>query len=286
MSYVSHMPIHLLSLQNVNQEKISTVLSTKSPFSYDIRATVLPGPKPEEPVMICHHGYGADYSIIYVLRTIPAITDHLVGFNLPDYSLFERDYDPAKSTFGSIEELLPALYVWKKMIIDAGVHALTLYGFSAGGGVVVNAIGVLNGNRYDSHLNRIGIGETEKKVMLEAIQKGLIILECPLKSIQEILDLRGFSHEFEVIEKRYRANELRPIDNIKYLSGLSLNVMLYFVKNDEVLSNRDDALYIETLQKVNPKGKNWILSGHEGGHVSYHPTLWKTYEEVIRKKGL
>lgn len=284
MSYVSHMPIHLISLETINKDNVSKVLSTKSPFSYDLRASLLPGPKPEEPVMICHHGYGADYSIIYVLRTIPAITDHLVGFNLPDYSLFERDYDPAKSTFGSIEELLPALYVWKKIIIDAGVQSLTLYGFSAGGGVVVNGIGILNGNRYDTQLKGIGIGEKEKKVMLEAIQKGLVILECPLKSIQEIIDLLGSSYEFETIEKKYRENELRPIDNLKHLSGLSLNVMLYFVKNDEVLSNRDDAMYIERLQKVNSKGKNWILSGNEGGHVSYHPTLWKTYEEVVRKK--
>ncbi len=109
---------------------------------------------------------------------------------------------------------------------------ICFHGFSAGGGAVVNAIAVLNGTAYDSELRKIGVGAEEKKRLLFAIQRGIVVLDTPLKSVEEIMDFRGSSEEFEILANKYREHGFRPIDSLKMLKGLSLNILLYFDKVD------------------------------------------------------
>lgn len=138
----------------------------------------------------------------------------LVSFNFPEYDIKEeREYDYRQATFGTIAELLPALYVLKQIVIDQGIASIDLYGFSAGGGALINVIGVLNTSTYDTELKKIGIHTLEKEKLLSAIQKGIIVLDTPLKSIEEIIDHRGSTPEFEYLAKNYRDNNLRPIDS-------------------------------------------------------------------------
>jgi hypothetical protein len=78
-------------------------------------------------------------------------------------------------------------------VIDQRLDAIDLYGFSAGGGAVINLIALLNTKTYDAELKKIGIDKKEKKKLLEAIQMGFILLDAPLKSVEEIMDFRGSS---------------------------------------------------------------------------------------------
>ncbi|MBS0625512.1 MAG: hypothetical protein JSS32_05630 [Verrucomicrobia bacterium] len=244
------------------------------PFQYDLHLTTLPGGNRR--TMICLHGYGDSYQIAEVLRDLynPDVT--LVGFNFPEHDIKEgRAYDPKKASFGSIDELLPLFYVMKKVVLDQGLDSVDLYGFSAGGGAVVNAIGVLNRTAYDAELKKLGIGKVEKARLLTAIQRGIVVLDTPLKSVEEIIDFRGASEELEILAQKYRDCDARPIDALKRLEGLSLNILLHFQKEDEILSNRDDELYIERLKAYQKKVK--VIIADEGGHMAPHYELWKEY---------
>ena len=52
---------------------------------------------------------------------------------------------------------------------------------------------------------------------------------------------------------------------------------------DEVLSNRDDALFVVRLSQVNGTG-NTSLSVGQGGHAQPHLALWETYERLFNAK--
>lgn len=235
------------------------------PFDYDLHLTIAPGKG--ERTMVCFHGYGCNYEIASLVR--PSIDATLVSFNFPDHDL---DEGKKGCYFGTIDELLPPLYVLKEIVLDRGLDSVDLYGFSAGGGALINVIGVLNSSIYDAELAKIGIELEEKKKLLSAIQRGRVILDVPLKSIEEIVDFRGSSEEFDHLGKNYRENRLRPIDSLERLRGLSLKMILHFQKKDEVLSNRDDALFIERLKEIQPEVV--VIIGDDGGHNAYHRSLW------------
>lgn len=247
-----------------------------TPFDYDLHLTSLAGKGKR--TMICFHGYGANYEIIHYLKKYVDAT--VIGFNFPDHDIGDREYSAEEMTFGTIDELLPALYVMKKSVLDQNLEAVDLYGFSAGGAVAVNVIGVLNTTEYDERLKEIGIGAAEKKRLIAAIQRGLVILDAPLKSMEEIIDLRGSSKEFERLAKNYRENGFRPLDSLEKWKGLSIRVLLYFGANDEVLSNRDDQLYIEKIREANAGGKVTVVIGEDGGHSAVHHALWKAYKNI------
>lgn len=251
---------------------------TEPPFDYDLHLFSLPGSNAR--TMICFHGYGDSYRIAETLKNLYQPKATLVSFNFPEHDLKEgKKYDPKTASFGTINELLPALYVMKKIVVDQGLKSIDLYGFSAGGGAVVNAIAVLNGTAYDSELQKIGIGTEEKKKLLSAIQQGIVILDAPLKSVEEIMDFRGSSEEFEILAKKYRTHGFRPIDSLQMLKGLSLNILLYFDQKDEVLSNRDDLFYIQRLKDAQPSERLTVIIGDEGGHMAPHFSLWDAYSK-------
>lgn len=245
------------------------VSTADSGFKYDLHLTYTCGDSPE--VMVLAHGMGGNYRIA---RRVPA-TKTLVSFNFPDHDYGNRPWTALESTFGTIDELLPLIYVINKCVVTDGQQKVDLYGFSAGGGAIINAIAVLNSGRYEDRLREIGVGKKEKDKMLQAIQKGVIILDTPLKSIQEIVDFRGSNEEFAIFEKRYQENEMEPIEALKYFKGLTLNVVVHFQDPDEVLSNRDDELFFDRLRMYNPDGVNTLFIGTDNGHRIPHPTLWK-----------
>ena len=253
--------------------------TVEHPFDYDLHLFSLSGN--HQRTMICFHGYGDSYQIAKTLKDLYRPKATLVSFNFPEHDLEQEEkYDPKTASFGTIDELLPALYVMKKIVLDQNLESIDLYGFSAGGGALVNAIAVLNTTIYDAELKRIGIGAKEKKRLLSAIQRGIVVLDAPLKSIEEIMDFRGVTEEFEILAKKYRDHDLRPIDSLRMLKGLSLTILLHFQKNDEILSNRDDQIYIKRLKTIQKEGIVNVIIADEGGHMEPHHSLWKEYAQM------
>jgi epoxide hydrolase-like predicted phosphatase len=251
------------------------------PFDYDLHLFSIPGSNSR--TMICCHGYGRNYQIAETLKDLGIIDSTLISFNFPDHDLQTRDYDPQNATFCTINELLPAIYFFKKYIIDEGLDAVDLYGKSAGGGAVVNLISILHTDAYEYELSQIGIKGDEQKRILKAIQNGVVILDVPLKSVDEIINLRGTTPELEILAKKYRDHHLRPIDSLEHLKGLSLNIILHFQNPDEIIFNRDDDIYIEKLKKVNQSGTTSVIICNEGGHMVPHHSLWQLYSQKIQR---
>lgn len=260
-------------LFGVEVKKVRELFSQeKPPFSYPLDITVWEGCSSNQNVILCCHGYGSDASIAEVIHSYGVVNDHLIGFNFPDYAIYQRNIHPTQITYGTINELLPALYLLKRLAVDGEVTTLSLYGMSCGGGAVVNIVAVLNGNRFAADLAKVGIGPIEKEKILAALQRGVILLDVPLKSMEEIEKVPTLRSE------RYRENDLRPIDSLAKWRGLQLNVILFFQKGDTSLTNRDDALFIERLRTYNPNGKNVVIEKDEGGHFGFHTSLWQAYQ--------
>lgn len=240
-------------------------------FPYDLHFSHIPGKQPG--VMITAHGSGANYKIAESVQTDKTV----VTFNFPDYDHYERGIPYANTTFGTFNEIAPLLYVMHKCASD-GHEPIDLYGFSAGGGAIINALGALNSTRFDSQLATMGIGQQEKDKILKAVQKGVIILDVPLKSMQEIVDFRGAHPDLKIALNRFSQNGMEPIDSMKYLEGLSLHVIVHFQVPDETLSNRDDQLFFSRLKNYNKLGTTVLVLGNDGGHLSFHQSLWNYYK--------
>lgn len=267
------------SLEAVDANALNQVFkATSNPFNYDLQLKILPDKNQEAELLICMHGMGSDSSLCNIIRSNPVIPYHIVAFNFPDYGL--RFRESQKTTFGTFDEIAPALFVLKKTIIDGGVDRVHLYGFSAGGGAIVNMLSALNSNRYDQSLHKFGIDKAEKQIILQAIQQGSVILEVPLKSFDEIADF-SLSREIQMLAERAKDNGMTPIENIKELSGLSLNVFVYFAYPDEALSNRDDAEFIKRLQTANKNGQTVAIMGKNAGHLTLHRELWEAYKKFV-----
>lgn len=270
------------ALLGIEAKELYTALhSATPPFTYPLKLTMLPAHDQNARVMICFHGSGSDFRIAQILRSNPAIHSHLVSFNFPDSGEAGNRVKGGKTTYGTIQELLPALFVLKQAAVIGHLKSVDLYGFSAGGGAVINTLAVLNTNKYDSDLEKVGITRQDKKTILAAIENGYVILDCPLKSMDEIAWQYGESPDLKILSENYKKNDFRPIDSLKKLEGLKLNVILYFSHPDDSLTNRDDVLYVQNLQEANKLGKTRVVFGDEGGHLGYHASLWRTYNQIV-----
>lgn len=243
-----------------------------NPFKHDLGVKVVGADNKKSELTICCHGYGHSHQIVDVVNSRRIFDHQLVGFNFPDYGITDAS-DHNKVVYGTIDELLPLLYILKFYVCDQSIEKINLYGFSAGGGAIINALAILNNYSHPDQLRKINLRQDDAKKIIAALTKGIVILECPLKSMQELIDFRGATQNLMLITNNYNKNKLNPIDSVQHLSGLKLTIFLYFVNPDEIISNRDDALFIDRLKRSN-KGMTYIVSGTKGGHTGPHPELW------------
>ncbi|MFY7842801.1 MAG: hypothetical protein ACOVOR_02155 [Rhabdochlamydiaceae bacterium] len=243
-------------------------------FDHELNIQSFHGKNDELLIML--HGYQADWKWAKYLHSCGFIEDTILGFNFPDHDCINRKLPPESYCFGTIEELLPAFFVLKQCVIDQKKHKINICGFSAGGGALINILSILNSHRFEKELQQIGINAKEKKEILSAIQEGIVVLEVPLKSIEEIIEGRGSSPELKFVGDRYKKNKLVPIENVKGFKGLKLKVIVYLEENDPVVFNRDDDLLIERLRKFN-SGITFVVKGKGNKHADCHKDLWSFY---------
>lgn len=244
-----------------------------APFDYPLNLTFLE--KNKSIITLCCHGYGSNSSFVSTLSSAPDSLGSLIGFNFPDFDITQKS-ENYTSTFGTFEEIAPLLYLLKFYTENDNVEVLNLYGFSAGGGAVINALSILHNHQHPEKLLWLGITPYDTQSILNKLKKGHIILDCPLKSIQEIIDFRGISSELKVLAERYKKNNMNPIDTLISLKGINLSIFLHFQENDEILSNRDDKLFIERLKKAN-NGFTYFFKGNDGGHNVLHSSFFNFY---------
>ncbi len=255
-------------------------IPTEQLFSYNLDIKIIASKTPTEEITICCHGYGHNRNIINALSAHHALPGNLLGFNFPDHDITNQS-DYHHSTFGTLNEILPLLYLLKFYACDLKLPLINLYGISAGGGAIINALAILNQYSHADQLQKIGITLDHAKQILATIENNQIILDCPLKSIAEIIASSKNKHDPELnfMHHRYTENNMNPIDALNLLSGLKLNILLHFQNPDEVLGNRDDALFAQRLQTAN-SGNTTVVIGNDGGHNVWHTSLWKKYQAL------
>lgn len=264
--------LHAVSVENFENPFIQDGM-----FSYPLEVSFVPAKEPTDEVIVCCHGYGSNGKRLVNKISSANVPAHLLGFNFPDHDITIFD-DHSHVTYGTIEELLPALYILKRLTVDWHIDKIALYGFSAGGGAVVNIIAVLHSSSHDDQLAAIGIWKAEKKTILDALKRGAILLDAPLKSVEEVAQANPLISPDHVLIKNYQEHDLRPIDSLRKWQGLSLKVFLFFQNPDRILSNRDDQDFIDRLLSVNAEGENKIIIADEGGHGTVHMSLWEAYK--------
>lgn len=252
-------------------------------FSYRLNSHVLlsAGEELKDAITLTLHGSGGNQQQGRHLKESGYLQGPVLVFDFPDHDIPDwNTYDFVKSAFGTIHELLPVLFLLKQCL-DRGLNKISLYGFSAGGGVLINVLAVLASDRYPSELTRIGITQSDRVRILSALRRGLMILDCPLRSVEEIIDFRGRSNDMVILARKYQENNMVPIQRLDGLTGLDLNILLYFKTGDEVFANRDDQLYIDRLKTFNSGGKNTIVTGPSGKHHDPSIPLWKAYQTLM-----
>ncbi len=240
-------------------------------------------------ITVTCHGYGANNEIgEYVAQhiTTPILTfnfNHTLGSfdtSTGDYQTIEAYLNKHAAVYGTLNEYLIVIFMLRSAL-ELGAKKINLYGYSAGGGAIINALAVLNDSKYASDLQSIGVTAATVESIKQALSSGLIILDVPLKSAREILTIRPNDLGIQVMEKRYRANGFEPIDNIDKLAGLKLNIVLYQEKPDQILGNRDDELFYQKLKQANPLGMTKLVIGTKDGHFGQHEPLWKAVKSEL-----
>lgn len=269
-------------------DKLKNVLADATAHNavkYPLNVHLYPSPTAHDaPVLLCMHGYGGSAEDASILRHNNCVNNyHIVSFDFPDANLTQGRKSAGNTTFGSIDELLPVYTLLHHLTTSGNLTAVHLYGFSAGGAAAVNTLSVLTTGRYTEELAKIGISAPQKTKILNAISAGSVILDCPLKSVEEIIAVRSLDTNLSVIAARYAKNQLRPIEAVATLTNTPFKIFLYFEEHDEILSNRDDALFYEHLKNaIHPQGSLVYIRAHQGGHNALpHTQLWKAYKQAM-----
>jgi hypothetical protein len=278
-----------ISLHGVDYKTLQSSLEGISKhFNYPLELKIIVSAAPDPHTLVCFHGTGANSNLGSVIASYGIVPDHIVSFNFPDYNLYSRGISWTKSSHGTIYELLPALLLLKKLAVDAGETKISIYGFSSGAAALINVVAILNNTRYDQTMASIGIFANDKKKILKSLESGILLIDCTIKSLEEIIamGLERNDRSARMMSQRYRDNGFVPIESLLLWKGLVLNTITFFQNPDNAVANRDDALFAKRLREVNFNGKNIILEGDEGGHCGFHKSLWKAYAELVSKSGI
>lgn len=166
-------------------------------FGYDPKFEIIADSRDanDDTILIAPHGFGGtkDQSkylgygnrIIFNFHDAPDSTDSNVKLR--------------HACFAQLPELKPFLYALLH-IQKAGFEKVDLVGYSRGGAVVVNAIGLLNNNKIFSgggnlddmslkkNLEYLGITNENREQLLKIIQNGHHVLICPMLSLHAAVE--------------------------------------------------------------------------------------------------
>ena len=178
--------------------------------------------------------------------------------------------------------MLPALYVIKWAKDSLGLDSVDLFGYSRGGATILNAIAILNDKtgEYDDELTRIGIDQQERRAILKMIQRGCIVLNCPLTdaNVSAAFRFKNFAPKaLQAFAKVgcYQPKGMQALASAQQLGKLKLKFLIHFQHHDTIVSNENEANLYHRLAYYNPR-TTYIVLGNNGGHLHTHAALAHT----------
>lgn len=253
------------------------------PFTHDLALEYIVEKEPKRcqnngRITLYFHGWGeTKHGAHRIKRKSGSLPGTVVTFNFADAgSIKNRLF---QTNFGQIDDLLVAAWVLNHLKETHQLHAIDLYGYSRGGATVLNLLAVLHDAEglYSQDLARIGIDDARRKELLVIIEKGSIVLDCPLSNVNDVLRYR-YPLSYPVLQQlmqlvsRYKKDGLQALSSAELLGGCRLNILLHLQHNDSVVLNVNDCHLYKALWKANP-ATTYLVIGNDGGHYHNHRTL-------------
>lgn len=209
-----------------------------------------------------------------LMKSYDVLPGDVITFNFPD-GVWKGPLPIFNTSLGQISDVLPAIYTLNYVLEKTNLEAVDLFGYSRGGAVAVNMIAVLNDTtgQFDTALASIGISKAQRERMLRVVQKGSIVLNCPL--IDGNATLNGYNGAVRFLAKnvtKYKENGLQCLQSAKTLANLKLNVLIHFQHNDKRVLNVNEADLYAAFAKHNPDS-TFLVLGNDGGHVHSQESL-------------
>lgn len=221
-----------------------------------------------------------------LLRYYNVLPGDVITFNFPDAG-WRLPFPFFYSSFGQISDVLPALYALAYAYDHFEVNAIDIFGYSRGGAVAINMIAVLHDTHgtYDEALAYIGIDTNKRKKLLEIIQKGSLVLNCPLADTNATMQMYSpVIRKFFSKVTQYKADGLQAIQSVQKLGGLTLNILVHFQYHDKRVFNIKDGDLYSAFKHHNPE-TTFLVLGNDGGHTHTQETLANTIHTFYKTIG-
>lgn len=258
------------------------------------------------------HGFGGNSSVaagikhLYGAERLPG---DVVTFDFAD-AVTTAGMDTTKSSLGQWPDMKTALYVLKTLH-DSGETAVGITAHSRGGATAVNTVAALvdETTKYDENLAEIGIDGAKRKAMLKMLQRGQIVLECPLVHVRSVIKhqvetsragswlTRMFGDSLSsssastadycasAVVRKYRPWNEQAIESAEKWNNIRIPTIVHFQENDEVLGNRNDHEFYEKLSASNGVDHTERHVGADGGHNSSFASFYAARNAFLQARG-
>ena len=236
------------------------------------------------------HGWGDTKGSGRLLKAYcDVLPGDIITFNFRDRGVIIPKIQ--HSSMGQLPDVLQALYVLKWAQNTLNLDSIDIFGYSRGGATTINMIAVLHDKtgKYDADLARIGIDQKERKKLLEIIQNGCIVLDCPLMDVKVCAEYKFNNFAQKALKalsfvSHYKRDGMQAIDMAKKLNGLTLKILMHFQYNDKIVPNKREAEFYHNVSAHNPYS-TFVVLGNDGGHLHTHRTLSNTLHTFKKMYG-
>jgi hypothetical protein len=275
-------------------------------LKYDpaIRIHIKPADASNEAMAWCHkasatiyaHGWGdSQLSIDYFQRNADFLPNTVVGFDFIDASFGAFLPTYKKSNFCQTQDIASLVSVMA-VLDTCGVEVIHLFGHCRGAGTILTALARLARYPiYKRFFHKLGISRIQAKRLLQKVERGIIILNCPLIDMQTIIKdkLGWFKLDWAgalvrgcilPIITQYKPNGDSPLKAARALRRLNLTLCIYTEQQDMIVGNSTEAELYATLYGPH----TYFCIGNTSGHIhlsaqlaEISKALYKRYEATI-----
>lgn len=296
-------------------------------LGYDPRITLI---KESNPLVVTSkrktvyfHGFGGNKDAASIVKQYygsERLAGDIITFDFADAD--NGSMDTSKSSLGQWNDIKTALYVLKKMH-EAGEKEAGIDAHSRGGATAVNMVAVLvdQTGQYDARLSELGINQELRQALLRMLQKGHIVLECPLIDVRSVIQhsieesstsssgssssswlWRWFAsspstettiyssaasvdYMAPLILKKYRPWAEQAIRSAEVWHDVQIPTIVHFQEEDEVLGNARNNEFYEKLSRSNGGDCTSFHLGNDGGHNSSFRSFASERNAFLKKYG-
>jgi hypothetical protein len=240
-----------------------------------------------------------------------------VIFDFPD-ARRDKKVSLRHASFGQKADILPTIFVLNAIIESGLAQQINFIGFSKGGATAINTIALLNKPKsYKKDLASLHIDYSQCHAILQALKRGIIILDCPLKHVNYGIEQQVQKYSSSFIDnipdnptkpgnmvKRIKKHLLacidyicsvileyiifplytcyapwreQPINTVDDWPSESLTTIIRYDACDHMVSNNGDIPFYQKIHNKNPLRTFLVTSNQCGGHCSHCQDLFNLF---------